>query len=207
MEQIDTTFKPLLAPHDAAALQGHEGTIFGLWHDLRLAYLNPAWFRFAADNGAGPRFTERWCIGTSFLDAMPYWLANFYREKYRTCLESGGIWCFQYECSNDRVERFVQQTVHPLGNREGLLVINAVTVERPRVLASHAPALADESRYRHPDGFLHQCAHCRKVRYPGTANRWDWIPAWATRFPENTTHTFCPACFADYFPGAVGSAK
>ena len=35
-------------------LERHEGPVFGLTGDLELAYLNPAWFRFARDNQGDP---------------------------------------------------------------------------------------------------------------------------------------------------------
>jgi hypothetical protein len=52
--QYDVGFRPLLADCESGALEDATGTVYGLWPDLTLAFMNPAWFRFAAENRGEP---------------------------------------------------------------------------------------------------------------------------------------------------------
>ena len=201
MMTLPFDFATLLRDYQLADLEKHHGSIYGLWPDLRLAYVNPAWHRFAAENGGEPAISTRWKLGACILDAFSQDLGSYYRTAYNRCLELGEPWEHQYECSSkDRYRRF-HQTVYPLG-RSGLLVVNSLVVELPHDPAERSPRGPDEPVYRDGYGLIHQCAHCRRVQNLRTAQRWDWVPAWVERIPSPTSHTFCPACFGYYYPVA-----
>ena len=195
MLRYDPAFVELLGGYDLTELASHEGAVYGIWADFRLAYLNPAWFRFALENGGEPAVSERWNLGASILDAMPPVLATYYRRNYGGCLAAATVWQHEYECSSAGAYRRFHQIVYPLGDAQGLLLVNSLNLEHAhegRERPAHDPAAA----YRDDGGFVEQCSHCRRTRHREAIDRWDWIPAWVHRPPDQTSHSFCPPCFA-----------
>lgn len=188
-------FTTLLQGYDLADLEEHKGVIYGLWPDLRLAYVNPAWYRFATSNGGEPALATRWKLGVSILDAFAPVLRSYYEAAYRRCQDSGKRWEHEYECSSpDRYRRF-RQIVYPL-KQGGLLVVNALLVEEPHNRPAERP---HEQVYRDAKGWLHQCVYCRRVSHQQIVHRWDWVPAWVAQIPAQTSHTYCPTCYGHYF--------
>jgi len=53
---------------------------------------------------------------------------------------------------------------------------------------------SDESRYRDPQGFVHQCSQCRKVRDFNADGQWLRVDAWTRHMPLQTSHTVCEEC-------------
>lgn len=200
MEQRAPHFEKLLHSHSIASLRQHTGAIYGIWSDFRLAYLNPGWFRFALENGGEPQITFKWKLGVSILDAVSFPLRAFYEHSYRHCLRSQQIWNHEYECSSDSVYRWLHQIVYPLGQAEGLLIVNSVKIERPHDPQERPVQPAEDVIYRDQYGLAHQCAHCRRVRNLLERERWDWIPEWVKQVPQATTHTLCFACYGHYYP-------
>ncbi|MDR9435354.1 MAG: hypothetical protein RI563_00650, partial [Thiohalophilus sp.] len=85
----DPGFRQLLAQHfSIALLEQHPGTVYGLWPDLTLAYMNPAWFRFARYNQGEPVISTDWRRGRRITDALPEVLHPFYVELYLRGLEN-----------------------------------------------------------------------------------------------------------------------
>jgi hypothetical protein len=193
------SFETLLRDYNLAVLEKHHGTIYGLWSNLRLAYVNPAWYRFAAENGGEPAISTRWKLGTLILDALPQFLRAYYETAYRKCLDAEEPWEHQYECSSKDLYRHFHQIVYPLEN-SGLLVVNSLIVEHSHDPAERHPQNPEESAYRDIHGLIHQCAHCRRVQNLLTKEQWDWVPEWVERVPSVTSHTFCPTCFGYYYP-------
>jgi hypothetical protein len=192
-------FETLLRSYNLADLEKHHGSIYGLWPDLRLAYVNPAWYRFAAENAGEPDISTRWQPGSSILAAFSSELAVFYKNAYEKCLESGEPWEHQYECSSKDLYRCFHKIVYPL-QQKGLLVVNTLVVERSHDDKERQPCKPDESVYRDLHGFIHQCAHCRRVQNLRTEERWDWIPEWVEWIDSRTSHTLCPTCLGYYNP-------
>jgi hypothetical protein len=186
---------------DAAA-----SIIFGIWSDFRLAYFNVSWQRFAQANGAPPQLSSAGCLGTSVLDVCGSALRPFYRDWYTACLAAGGEGLFpyqhEYECSSADLYRRFAMTLYPLGQREGLLVVNSLIAESAHDECQRPSHDADRSNYSGADGLIHQCSHCRKVRHPREKNRWDWVPNWVRSSPIETSHGICPNCFDFYYPEA-----
>jgi len=202
-EQLEHGFEPCLRRHSLEALRAHAGSVYALWPTLCLAYMNPAWFRFAAENGGEPAISTRWPLGAPVLDAMPEPVCDFYRSHYEACLASGEAWHHDYECSSDTVYRRFRQAVYPLEYGGGLLVVNSLAVERPQDVSECAAPRPRRLGYRDEDGRIHQCAHCRRTMYVDAIGRWDWVPAWVRAIPEGTVHTLCPVCHAHYYPPAT----
>ncbi len=204
MKNINSRFKPALLGHNIADLDAHSGAIYGLWPDFKLAYLNPAWFCFARENGGEPRISAEWGLGKSVLTRMPPQLKKVFKANLKECLRSGKPWNHEYECSSATIYRKYHQIVYPLAKQEGLLIVNSLLVERPHDPKERPPRTADRSLYVDEKGFVCQCAYCRRVKNFKEVNRWDWVPEWVKRFPEATSHSYCPTCFAHYFPAKKG---
>jgi hypothetical protein len=193
---LDPAFASLLVGYDFGELQQHRGTIYGMWPDLTLAYLNPAWTMFARDNGGEPNISTAWPLGRSIIDAIPPPLRPFYVENYHRCLAEGRPWEHVYECSSPRVERKLHMSVLPLGRAQGFLVINSTHLERPHQRAAAAPI---EGLYENPSGFIVQCSHCRRVRRADVSHQWDWVAEWVSRQPNNISHGLCEPCIGYYY--------
>lgn len=195
----DPGFQQLLAQHfSIELLEQHPATVYGLWPDLTLAYMNPAWFDFARNNG-GEAVEPNWSLGRVITDALPEVLHPFYVELYLRGLENQDEQPLQhaYECSSPEQYRWFEMSVHNLGYGAGLLIIN-----RDEVIRAHRrdPHTANPFEYRDIGGVYHQCSHCRCYRHGTLTDQWHWIPGWICRPQANIDHTLCPGCF-DYYYG------
>ncbi len=200
MWKLDDRFAKLLMDHDLDKLNAHAGTICGVWADYRIAYLNPAWFKFAKTNDGEPDISSRWGLGTSILDCVEGEIRDIYASWFEFCLQSRQSWSHDIECSTEKIYRLFRQVVHPLGQGEGLLIVNAPRIESPDVIASRTAYLADLRCYQGEDGFLHQCSNCRMMKNFLESERWDWVPDWIIRRPGKVKFTFCPACATHIIP-------
>jgi hypothetical protein len=207
IEQIDPDFTKLLLSYDPKSLNAFSGAIYGLWADYALAYANPAWFHFAKENGGEPQISNEWGLGRSVLDCVSGEVKAFYESNYAKCLETQERWDHVYECSSDELIRRFHQIVYPLGQGEGLLIVNSLIVQRPFYEGERPACEPDDETYLDANGLIHQCAFCRRVKNIREPEHWDWVPAWVRQCPDNTSHTYCPTCFAHYFPapGTPGS--
>jgi hypothetical protein len=200
MEQFDREFRILLRSHNFKDINAHSGTAYGVWENFRLAYLNPAWFQFAKENKGEPNISAEWGLGTSILDCVSGDVRELYEAKFNQSLDSHEIWNHEYECSSETVYRRYHQIVYPMGQREGLLIVNSLVAERPHDKEQRSTRDADESHYVDQSGLICQCAYCRRVKNFREIERWDWVSEWVRRCPENTSHTWCPTCAQHYFP-------
>jgi len=197
MTMVDPRFTPLLSELQRHDLDTDPASVFGVWADGRLAYANPGWFRFAAENGGEPVITTQWGLGCPVVTAIQPRLRPFYEAHYRAALLSDRPVSHLYECSTPDRFRRMQQILYPLGKGDGLLVVNTVVVENPHVPAERLTRSAVDDGYRDPAGFVHQCGHCRRVRnFEG--QRWDWVPDWVVHPPPLTRMPLCPPCEHHY---------
>ncbi|GFO54832.1 hypothetical protein GMSM_18390 [Geomonas sp. Red276] len=199
MSRFVPDFPSLLGGLSLEALQEEAGAVFGLLPDLTIGYLNAGWFRFAADNGGEPAISERFGLGTYIGSAIDGEARDFYLERFESALRSGEVWRHEYECSSDAVFRSFHQTAYPLAGQAGLVVVNSLLIERPHDVAERPPQPPLVDHYCNEHGLISQCSNCRRVHRRANPERWDWVPAWVARMPENITHTFCRTCFEYYF--------
>lgn len=195
----DPGFRQLLAQHfSLAELEQSPGTIYGLWPDLTLAYLNPAWFVFARDNQGEPTITARWGLGRVITDALPDVLHPFYVELYLHALENQADTALQhaYECSSPHEYRLFDMQLHNLGSGAGLLIIN-----RQQRCGEHRriPRQVETQKYQYTTGRYRQCSHCRCYENHQEHNQWDWIPDWIVTPPLPIDYSLCPSCFNHYY--------
>lgn len=195
--ECDAKFLRLLEDFDPAALEHSRSTVYGVWPDLTLAYLNPSWFIFAAENGGEPAISRQWTLGRSVLDSIAPPIRSFFQSNYERCLAEMRPWEHDYECSSADVYRRFRHKVLPVGRSEGLLLIHSPVVEEPQ--RSHAsPVVADG--FVNAAGFRVQCCHCRRFRRTDVPYAWDWVQAWVREMPANVSHGICEACFGYYYP-------
>ena len=201
--QLHPNFAILIDKYLSHGLALEQGTIFGMWPDLTLAYTNDGWDRFAEAND-GSQVLKQFSLGCSVPQATSAVLQPFFVENYQRCLAELRPWEHLYECSSPEVFRRLKMTVFPLGNAEGLLVVNATCIEK-----NHArePFPAHDHVYRDQFGLVHQCAHCRRVRRTENERIWDWIPDWVRESPKNTSHGLCVACATYYYFAAWPNNK
>ncbi|MBC7842210.1 MAG: hypothetical protein H7099_07850 [Gemmatimonadaceae bacterium] len=196
-------FARLLAPSfELEDLEGSEAIAFGLWPDLTLAYVNPAWTRFAEGNNGEPGIQNEWGIGARYLDAIPGVLRPFY-EQFLTATPEPGVSLHPpshvYECSSPTVFRQYLMQVYPLQKRAGYIVLNALVAESAHDPLSRAPHTPDLDMYVDVNGIVTQCSHCRLIRCVGEQTRWDWVPSWVEEAPPKTSHGLCEMCFTYYY--------
>ncbi len=189
-------FAALLSDFDLNKIQCDGGTVFGMWADLTLAYTNSAWNQFAVHNDGGAAMPTGGILGRCVLAATAEPLRPFFAEGYRRCLRESRPWEHVYECSSADIYREFHMTTFPLGQAEGLLVVNSLRVESPHTRTSHAPRF---ELYRNADGAITQCCHCRRTQRATGNPSWDWVPTWITDQPHETSHGICPACAGFYY--------
>lgn len=196
-------FAAALAAFGRAELDADPDVIFGLSPQLRLAYFNQAWYRYAADNGGEPAISRDWALGRPVLDAVPPVLLPFYQNVYATALalrrRPQRPLQFEYDCSTPQRQRRFGMSLYPLGADTGLLVVNSMLVEHPRESDVESLYPADPRPYRDGRGRMHQCANCRRMRNLRQAGRWDWVPGWVQAVPPAAEFDLCPICFGYYY--------
>jgi hypothetical protein len=203
VEKIDPGFSELLGSYDLVSLRQHSQTIYGIWPDFRLSYVNPGWFRFALENQGEPEISTKWRLGTSILDAIASPIRAFYKNQYQRCLQTRTPWSHEYECSSPTLYRWLHQSTYPLGRAEGLLIVNSLKIERLHDPCARTPEKAENTIYRDKNGVAYQCPHCRRFKNLLELERWDWVPEWVKQMPSATSHTLCGVCFAHYYPNVA----
>lgn len=190
----DPEFLPLLEGFELRSLEQDSGTVFGLWPDLRLAYMNPGWTRFAAENGGEPTVSRNWGLGADVTQAIAEPLRAFFLECYGQCLREDRPWVHAYECSSPTVFRTFRMKAFPLQRGRGILVINSLEVVAEMHRLSEPPL---EEHYRNEHGLVLQCAHCRRVHRRN--GRWDWVADWVKWPAPRTSHGICESCVSYYY--------
>lgn len=194
----DPAFSGALNQLDTVALDLSSDVVCVLDTSLVLRAYNPAWRRFAEENG-GADVLERFGIGVSILAAIPDPLLAFYAARYSQALLDRRPFEHDYDCSTPGRYRRFHQTASPLPDGSGLMVRHRLAVEREIDESSPIPW----SAYRRPDGNVVQCMHCRKVRLPAVRDRWDWVPALVAHPLAEISHTLCPRCLGFYYPELI----
>lgn len=199
----DPAFRRLLAPFSVDALDSLEETVFGIWPDGRLAFVNSGWIKFGEVNGAPERLLTNDCLGVSVLDATSAVLRSFYADLFAKSLaedpHASPPLTHRYECSSPDLRREFVMSLYTLRDRGGIVVVNSLVTLQDIAGEGEDPT-SRESSYTDAHGMVHQCAHCRRIRAQGGPERWDWIPTWVRDCPRQVSHTLCPVCLDLYYP-------
>lgn len=185
--QFPEFLTPAFDPHALAVL---ESTIVVIDPLASILWVNPAWDRFAADNGAHDYVGHR----GSYLDGIAQPLRDFYRAVFSNALETGEVFEQEYECSSPDVRRIFHLRALPVEGR-GMLIEHSLVVEGAHEGAPEEPA---EARYLGRAGLIIQCSNCRRVRR-GDTHAWDRVPRWVERPHPKTSHGICPSCVGWYW--------
>ncbi|MBC8089887.1 MAG: hypothetical protein H7Z40_21720 [Phycisphaerae bacterium] len=200
-------FVSLLHPHFRLQdLEESSAIVFGLWADFTLAYMNPAWEKFAGENLGQPQVETHWGLGANYLEAIAPALRPFYSKLLASTPDAGAALhpvSHLYECSSPTVFRQFSMQVYALKDRAGFVIINALVQEAPHDPVTHMLHNPDQHVYMDEHGIIVQCAHCRLVRQVADPTRWDWVPTWVEQSPESTSHGLCPLCFEYYYAEAA----
>lgn len=204
MERYKHDFPSKLKRFDFETLENSAHSIYALSKDLDIIYLNPAWVRFAKENDKRENTLKKFQIGTPILKGIKgEVIKKFYSQNYREVLENGSVWNLEYECSSNNVYRTFHQVTYPLGNGEGLLIINSLLVKMPIENVEKTTYEAISKRYTQPTGFITQCCNCRNCQRVEQPEIWDWVPDWVEQMPNNCSHSICSTCFDYYWKHAI----
>ena len=190
-------FEALLKDFDADTLMADPSVTIGLWPDLSIGYFNPAYLRFARENGA-PDIQRGFGIGSSLAAALPDPVKQFYLGHLRRVLETGQAWEHDYSCDSPTLERAYRMMVLPLG-KQGLLLAHSLRLASVR---SAADLPLSDLEYRHQDkgGLFVQCCQCRRLRRATHRLQWDFVPAALDpEVQKQVSHDLCPPCKAHYY--------
>jgi hypothetical protein len=179
-----------------AVLEQDRSVIFGLDSGLHIVYCNGAWDHFAAANG-GSELLRPAPIGRLLLDSISGPLRPYYESAYHDVLRTSQPWTHIYECSSPAAYRRLSMRVLTMKKTGGLLVVNSLCVERPHAGSANRPC---ESEYRHQNGILVMCSHCRRTRRVDNSQVWDWVPEYVERMPTRASHGLCDICLQYHYP-------
>jgi len=193
MAQLDPAFSDVLARFALEELAQSDETIYAIDSDLRLRFTNDGWDAFALNNG-GAAVLDTWPLGRCILEAIPEAIRGFYIDGFARAAATGTVFQHTYQCPSPELARTFRMSAYPL-ERRGWLVVNADVFSGP----NYEEALTyDPDLHVDEYGLIHQCAHCRKVRRNGEAERWDWLPALVAQPHPATSHGLCQPCLGYY---------
>lgn len=176
------------------AYQNDPAIIYALDKELRLVRCNPAWDRFACDNGA-PELASSSVLGTSIMDVIPNVLRDFYVNTHSAVRKFRRPWWHIFDCSSRDVFRTFHMRALPAG-AGGILVVNTLIVEEPHPPGSPEPI----EQYTDANGVVTMCANCRRAEHLTQPGRWDWIPLLLASSGALVRPGLCPFCFAYHYP-------
>lgn len=176
---------------DVDALRDERGAVVALDREGVIVWVNPAWERFAKENGA-PEVVERFGPGARYLDGITGPLAPFFAEALERTRRTGEPWEMDYECSSPETWRLHHMRVMPIAE-DGLLVEHSEVRARPHDRAACAPV---EEAFRDEHGLMLQCSNCRRVHRVGDG--WEWVVSWVRSAPAPVSHGLCASCAGHY---------
>jgi hypothetical protein len=188
----------LLEGFDFQKLEEDPSIIYCLSSDLKLVYYNPAWLNFIDKHEQEPCVSKKFPIGISIFSDIDEPLKSFYTETYLKIFNTQKIWDHNYECTDKSMFKIFHQTLYPLLNRKGLLIINNI-VKRDDLTANRETLLQIEEIYTWPTGFITQCIHCKRVQRVDKPAIWDWVPEWVENTPLNNSSSLCSPCYDYYY--------
>jgi len=200
---ITPEFRVAIGEKRLESLNQHPSSVYGLDANLNIAYLNPAWFQFAAENGGNQFNPDLWSLNRNIFDCIPNVLESFYRDLFESTLyeKESPLIAKQasYECSSPELFRLFSMHLYAIGS-VGIIAINSLSVEETQTPNLPAKGNAfDASNYIDENGLLIQCANCRRVQRLDNPEQWDWIPKFIEQKHSHTSHGVCRPCMEHYY--------
>lgn len=119
-------------------LEADTAVSFALDDKLQLIYCNPAWDRFAAQNGAPHLLAEK-VLGVPVLRSTSGELCGYYQSLYDGALADRKPMEHDFHCSSAGVERLMRMHVYPLRSAPALLIVCSLRMEKPHAGPSGEP--------------------------------------------------------------------
>jgi hypothetical protein len=168
--------------------------------DLSISYCNPAWDRFALQNG-GQSALSSLVVNRSLREFIPEPLRRFYDDVFSRA-RTGSV-SFDYECSSPELYRSFRMQVMYLKQYGGFAFINSLRLEHTYHIAGDAAFTPESFAHETAAGFIVMCCHCRRTRRHEGENVWDWVPEHLKRPPLTVSHGICPTCAAYFYPDEI----
>lgn len=178
------------------AYDNDPATIYALDEDLKIVRCNPAWDRFANENGAAEPSRSS-VFGIYIMDVVPAVLHDFYASAYVAVRRFQREWWHVFDCSSANTLRSFQMRILP-GDPWGLVVINTLLREAP---SDEKTVVEPLQHYADADGVVTMCAHCRRVEHLTQPGRWDWVPFLLNANQALVKPGLCEFCVAYHYPG------
>lgn len=200
-----TRFAPAQLPAKVptAIMESSPHACFALTESLDMCYCNPAWDRFALENGGGSDVLAGSVMHKPFLPYVPCELRGNFESLFANARALGRPQAQDYECSSPQIFRLYRMAIYPLQPGSGFAVVNSLRVAHPHTRIACEPA---EARYLHDDGLMRMCANCRRTRRVDDPAAWDWVPDFVQHPRTNVSHSVCPFC-AEYYYAAYLPAR
>ncbi len=196
MQRYINDFSDKLLGFDFKTIEDSKDVIFGLSKNLELIYFNESWREFYIANCEECQdILLKFPLGTPFENAILGDLKDYYKIQYAKVLTNLKVWKHEYECSSPNVFRVFLQSVYPLKNGAGLIVVNSLKIECKK--SDCTSQIHNSIDYVHNTGLITQCSHCKRTQRVNDLEIWDWVPQFIVNMPSNTSHSICPICY-DY---------
>ena len=176
------------------ALDESADVCFALDRDLRLIYRNPAWDRFALENGA-PALASHEVLKTDLRQVIGRDLIAYYTAAFEKVERERELWECNYECSSPHAFRKFRMQIQLLAP-SGYLVRNHLLVEHPHL----SSADTGTAEYLNSNSLIVLCMHCRCSQRAQEPYHWDFVPGHLEPGLTNVTHSLCPICLEYFYP-------
>lgn len=188
-ERVDVALDPVLSLGILYDFEVAPGTVLCVDRDLKIRYLNPAWYQFMDLTGE-PAASE---LGSGLCDGFQSKAGDYFTRALERVFEEKRPLEIDYECACRDAYRLYHLTASRLGDR--YLVLNhelRFTLPHPPQEASSPPTT---------DNVAEQCPQCLRFRAEGEAT-WHWVNAWVPQPPSSDLdRSLCDNCLANYRPG------
>lgn len=194
-----------MADFDLDELDAHESTIYGLRHDMTVAYINAEWRRFAVDNQAPREIIDPECVMERNILGYFYGpLRDYYHDVFTIVLDESQSFALDYECSSPEKIRLFHMEILPLprdsDEPRGLLIVNSHSPSSQPSESRQPVTSPEATNYISEQGLMASCSNCRRFRRCDHRDRWDWVPQYLTAPPAPVSHGLCPVCLDYYYP-------
>jgi hypothetical protein len=170
--------------------------------DYRIVGFNQAYVQFAKAN-QGERIEQEWGCGRCVLDCLPTVIRELVKTHYDQAF-AGEVSTYDYCCHSPLLYRKFRMRAYPY--LHGTVVMeHALLIERALdgVLELDADTIA--ANYTNADGLIRQCCNCRKIAEVQHGRRWDYIQSLINMPMANVSHTICPLCIEELYPGRMSN--
>ena len=147
---------------------------FCLTESLYLLIRQPAWDRFARENGGTPNVLAASVLHKPFLQFVPEALRGNFEELFRRVRALDACNHKITSALLRDLSRLYRMQVYPLKLGSGFVALNSLRVVHPHKREVFEP---DDASYCCELGLIHTCANCRRTRRNGDPETWDWVPA------------------------------